>query len=387
MLSTKESYVGNLAPKFLAATLILLFMVANVGSQLYVSEDLIPSSGQISHTSRLHTQAMYIRDEANNTITLKGINYETLNYFPNGQWVPKGKYWTAGANIWDPNAVKDNLDGIRDWGLNTIRFHFALSWWLTDNSSYRQHLRDIASWAGERQLYVIYDLADPYGNTNPWPPMPYRPWANVSMVNVDGFVQFWREFAADLGGYPNVIFEIYNEPHDIPMDEWQTVHQRCINAIRESSMNLVIVQYDFGLDYFSYPHQVGMSWVWNYPLNGTNIAYSTHVYRYHDHLGTDKPYDYATIKQRLNACYVPDVQERDLGPVLVGETGAYNNDMPAEADFLANLLQILKEWQIHYIGFEWYADWRRFGMLENTAYIPPPNLAGQILINASAQGP
>jgi len=386
MLHLKKSD-GSIIHRLAVTTLVLLILVANAMAQSGAFQFLLPSTGRIVYMTALHTQGRYILDEANNTVYLRGINYETLNYFPNGQWVPIGKGWTAGANVWDPNAVKDNLNGIRNWGLNTIRFHFALLWWLNNTSGYRQHLRDVAHWAGEQQLYVIYDLADPYGNQYPWPPMPYRPWANSSLVDEDGFVQFWREFAIDLGGYPNVIFEIYNEPHSIPMDEWQRVHQLCINAIRESSQNLIVVQYNYGLDYWNQPNPVGMSWVWNYPLSGTNIIYSTHVYRYHNHLGLDKPYDYATIKQRLNATYVPDVQERNLGPVLIGETGANNFDVPAETDFLRNILQILNEWEMHYIGFEWYPNFRRFGMLENTLYIPPPDAAGQILINASAKGP
>ena len=47
------------------------------------------------------------------------------------------------------------------------------------------------------------------------------------------FVDLWRKLANKYKSNPYVIFDLMNEPHDLPIDDWYTAAQAAIDAIRE----------------------------------------------------------------------------------------------------------------------------------------------------------
>jgi hypothetical protein len=370
----------------------------------------------------LHVEGGKILDTNNDEVWLRGINFETWIYRlngpddpnenPNGQFVREGHIWAWGTDFgtsWDTStaegvateaAVRMHFKAMHSWGMNIVRMHFCIEPWIHDASrveinQYRYHLRRAAEIAGEEGLYVIYDVFS-YSQHRFGAQYPFYPYDTNAPSNFDedAFANWWGEVSAYLGDVPNVIFEIYNEPHhdqaytsSAKLTEWQRVHNKTIAAIRQHSQNLVIAQYYWGLDgYDSTPY--GVSWIYDYPLTGGNIVYSAHAYRYHDHFGYDKPYDRATLETLLTQMKVigPNSSiNTDTAPLIIGETGAYQPDSdPTEADFLTNFLDILNSEKVHYICFEWGWPGRGFSMTQNQPMMAPPNTAGQILKDALA---
>lgn len=368
--------------------------------------------------SPLHVEGGKILDENNNEVWLRGINFEIWNYDfddgtenANGQFVRVGHMWTwtsdkgtswntsTAEGIATEQAVRTHFEEMKSWGMNCVRMHFSILPWINDANrapvdQYRYHLKRCAEIAGEVGIYVIYDVVEYKQHSSSWGDYPFYPYdTNVpSNFDEDAFANWWGEVSAYLGDVPNVIFEIYNEPHhdqaytsSAKLTEWQRVHNKTIAAIRQHSQNLVIAQYYCGLDGYDSP-PYGVSWIYDYPLTGGNIVYSAHAYRYHDHFGFDKPYDRATLATLLTQMKVigPNSSiNTDTAPLIIGETGAYQPDSdPTEAAFLTNFLDILNSEKVHYVCFEWGWPGRDFSMTQNQPMMAPPNTAGQTLKDA-----
>ena len=122
--------------------------------------------------------------------------------------------------------------------------------------------------------------------------------------------------------------------------------------------------------------------------------YDIHIYRSRSSeasgLGPGAPHDYDTIKQRLVAKKV----NISTVPVIIGECGVNGwttnqTDYQNELAYFENLLKILNEWGIGYLGWRWWPcipegqqQDCQFGLLKNELAIPRPNDAGLILLNA-----
>ena len=83
--------------------------------------------------------------------------------------------------------------------------------------------------------------------------------------------EFFREMAMEYGEFPNVIFEIYNEP--IKQSWSQTIkpyHERIVSVIREYSSNLIVL----GTKTWSQDVDEAAQ----NPVQGENLAYTIHFY-------------------------------------------------------------------------------------------------------------
>jgi hypothetical protein len=369
----------------------------------------------------LHVAGGKIVDSSGTPVVLRGINFETWLYKLNGEtdpnenangwFVREGHMWYWGTDFgtsWNTStaegnateaAVRMHFSEMRSWGMNVVRMHFCIEPWFNDNSrapidQYRYHLKRCAEIAEEEGLYVIYDVWSYHQHLQSPACYPFYPYESYCPPTFDenGFANWWGEFANYFKDTPNVIFEVYNEPHHdeaytsvAKLTEWQRIHNKTIAAIRQHSQNLVIAQYFWGLDGYD-PTPYGVSWVYDYPLAGGNIVYSVHAYRYHDHFGFDRPYDRETLVALLTQMKVigaDSPMNNGTAPLIVGETGAYQPDSnPSELAFLANFLDILNSEGVHYLAFEWGWPGRGFSMTQNQPMMAPPNTAGQVLKDA-----
>ena len=361
--------------------------------------------------SKLHVEGRHIKDAIGRTVYLRGVNQAGSIDNPNGWWNPEGGTVYSGLGVWSPDAVKYNLDNMKSWGCNVIRLHTSIQWWVENTNNYRQHFRDIITWAGEREIYVIFDAFSITGS------MQYElPWGSyipaeqqAIMPSEQAFVDYWVTVANELKDSSNVIFELYNEPHgdDTARDAWFRVVQQCIDTIRGVGANqIIIVQWDYGawvnLDYpppdphnpDEYPCST-LSWVEDYPLTDPtgNIAYSFHNYRGQIHRQNGArvdSYTYADMKLGFETCLVDYVLNTLNKPVIVGEVGAdmwkTGDELTNELAYFNNTLTIFNEWNMSYVAWVWTIPAHmRWGLLQNEgAWLPPPNEAGEALINAIA---
>jgi hypothetical protein len=123
-------------------------------------------------------------------------------------------------------------------------------------------------------------------------------------------VQFWREVAARYANNSRILFELYNEPHDVSWPVWRdggstgeftaVGFQDLYDAVRETGAeNLVLV----GGLYFAYD----LSGVPDYRIRGYNIGYATHPYNFAGKQPSDWDADWGFLV--------------DLNPVIATEFG------------------------------------------------------------------
>jgi aryl-phospho-beta-D-glucosidase BglC (GH1 family) len=259
---------------------------------------------------------------------------------------------------WEPfgsphfDQVATEFTQMKSWGANTVRIPVNQTFWVQSSAHYVPGYRDfvIATVAKARAagLNVIFDLHigdRGQQNFDPAQGMPQMPDVNHSLP-------FWKDVAAIYKNDGGVIFEMYNEPHDVTSDVWlnggtiqagpnyaggpigeayQAVGmQQLYDAIRaEGAQNLIIAS---GTHWGYY-----LSTINNYRVKGYNIAYSSHPYDYDD-------------KQ-------PNVWENDWGfmasqvPVVVTEFGAY--DCNADG-YYTRFLDYAKQKNIGWIAWAWW---------------------------------
>jgi hypothetical protein len=380
--SDKTVLKGLSKSKFYSIILLIIIIVTGTFGFSLVASSLmnsviIGSSGRIGSISPLHVEGRYIKDRFNNTITLKGVNQPGFIDSPDGWFNPEGGGYLSGLGVWDPVAVKYNLDSMKSWGCNVLRLHTKIAWWIDDESSYRQHIKDTIAWAGERGIYVIFEpycISTATAYTLPWSPHATASEDIAYMPNSAAFIDYWTSVANEL-------------------------------AVRATGAEQVlVVQWAYGiwinLNYPPAPPPTPaepgssqtMDWVLRYPLNDPlgNIVYSFHNYRGDFHRSSPEyvsVWEYDDVKSALQYSWVDYILNTMNKPILVGEIGASmwesGEGLDQELAYFNNSLTIYNEWGMSYIGWVWDVPAHmQHGLLQNDAsWLPPPNEAGEILID------
>ncbi len=366
----------------------------------------------------LHVDGPNLKDPSGKIVILRGINHHGFLDVPDGGWDPEGAPLYSGMGQWNPDVVKRTLDQFHRLGFNVVRFHTIVNWWKTDPityqdpyrnvtypESYRKMMEDTIRWAGERGLYVIFDfyaLNNEGGRQSGQESLPWPPWGKFPDVVKDKgeFESLWRSVAQTLGAFPNVLFELYNEPHgdSQAQKEWFGFVNEVLPIIRSWTPNPVIVQWDYNcwvnLDYPPPQYSAStLDWIQRNPISDPNIIYGFHLYR---NSGGGGPgtvhrsgpplvnlWEKADLEKAYGLALIPQVAGQDRKPLLVTEVGAFlkngGEDKAHELEFLRNTLSLLKEWNIGYVGWGWASDEQiSHGMLHDGE----PNEAGKILLDS-----
>jgi endoglucanase len=199
-------------------------------------------------------------------VRLRGVNLSGLEY-----------------DAQHAGITRDAVQAIAAWGANIIRLPFNQDW-VFHLPGYEERLDQVIGWAAEAGLYTLLDLqwlnfALPYGASNHVPPLP-----------IPESIDLWRRLARRYRARPEVLYDIFNEPHDpLPDDpypmvdpagqvldgawvdhpRWRRWAEPLVDAIRaEHPGALVFVSgIDWGYD------------LRGFPLDREHIVYSTHIYR------------------------------------------------------------------------------------------------------------
>jgi aryl-phospho-beta-D-glucosidase BglC (GH1 family) len=386
-LSIKE----KMKMKFCMGILLSMAIAIALNTQVILSSltesVIIRNSGIISQSlmQPLHVEGKYIKDQSGNIIYLRGINKHGFEDGPGGSWQkPDGDIV---FDYFDSAIVAANLDAMKTWGINTVRIHTAIDLWLNENSGFRENVKILAQMLLERNMYLIFDgysvwhYGMPYHGQDPMPFPPYsiesqEGASRLLIPNEDAFVDYWISVANELKAYPNVLFEIWNEPVGIEgktweeiKTDWQRVWQKCINAIRQTgATNIIVVQFEYGV-WANLQAGVGsdMSWVWEYPLEDPlgNILYDIHLYRENIIRQSEPDYvigwTYEDVIGVLDFGKVFYVLNTLNKPVLVGEIGPniywqYENEIEYQRElaFYNNSLKIFNSFDIHYTSVFWW---------------------------------
>jgi aryl-phospho-beta-D-glucosidase BglC (GH1 family) len=366
----------------------------------------------------LQVEGAQLKDASAQMIVLRGVNHHGFVDVPDGAWEAPGKPLYSGMGHWEPAVVKQTLDEYRKLGFNVVRFHTIVEWWkknpqtykdpwrsVTYPEPYRQMIKDVIQWAGERGLYVIFDfyaMKNTDGKhsgqeTLPWPP--YNRYPEVVGSRAE-FIEIWKSVARELGPFPNVLFELYNEPNGDKKaeSEWFSFCQEAIAAIRVGAKNPIVVQWDYqcwvNLDYPPPQNPAStLAWIERHPLKGDNILYGTHKYR--NSGGGGPGTVHRTQGGLVNLWEMPEVRQgleldlfshtlRDLKkPVLVTEIGAYlknpGDELSHELAWFKNTLAVLNGLGIGYVGWAWQSDEQ---IDHDMLHQGVPNQGGRVLLDS-----
>jgi hypothetical protein len=354
----------------------------------------------------LHVYGNLIKNSADQTVVLRGVNINEMADDPDGAWLGN---W----DVWNDNNVKTELSGIASNGMNCIRALQNVQDWVYNvgptspqpghahcSISNRDAVDRLLTFAAELDIYVIYTpycVLDYYsgdGGQNSLPYPPYLDSAESQVIpNSQAFVNYWASVALALKNHPNAIFELWNEPAGdaTAKTSWFNVAQQCITAIRGTgAQNIIIFQWGYGvyanLDYNS---GINLQWILDSPLSDPtgNLVYSTHMYRqwgaFQHWTGGVETYAYSKtdIQQAFNFFKIPQVAA--LHPVIIGEIGCYNGltstEQQNEYTAYTNVLQLANQYGLSYCGWTWRTN-VEFPLISD--YTPTLTPGGEILKSA-----
>ncbi|HEY4186330.1 MAG TPA: glycoside hydrolase family 5 protein [Polyangia bacterium] len=242
------------------------------------------------------------------------------------------------------------------WNANVVRIALNQDFWLSASPQfgpgYAAAVDDAVTWAETAGLDVILDLhwsdAGVLGNCTSTQTTSCQ--QNMADLNS---MTFWSEVAARYQNDGRVMFELYNEPHDIswstwrdggPVNGYQAVGmQQLYDTIRGTgAQNLVLIG--------------GVGWAYDlsgietYRVTGYNIAYATHPYDTSGRLPTmwDHSWGYLTRTD----------------PVVVTEFGALN-DATCATGYSAELIQYADANAASWTAWAWFPGGCKFPAIIN----------------------
>ncbi len=375
--------------------LIIFLVVSPVLNNVKVNPP-VPTNPPVSteySTPPLHVAGNKILTSDGAVVILRGVDYTYFIDGPCGSWMlPNGQ---IEYNTWDTAALNSNLDVIKSWGCNCIRVLATTQWWVQNTENFQSNLEYFIAQAALRGIYIDFTFWRNNGRVGA-ASLPYPPYdsGNGVINSVSDFVNVWTSVANTLKCYPNVMFELWNEPNGDAEAEasWFSVTQQCINAIRGTgSTSIIVVQWgsDTYLDFQNYSTASttasSMDWASSNPLNDTinNIVYSTHLYSsgFYDSLNNYvQKYSYSDMLWALNITGLLSLASQH--PVWVGEIGCdlWASNMSDEYAWYSNTLTVLNQYGMGYCGWAW-APWStgtEWGLVSGQSNYAP-NQAGQIL--------
>ncbi|MGI0105762.1 glycoside hydrolase family 5 protein [Salinimicrobium sp. WS361] len=226
-----------------------------------------------------------IKNASGEPVQLKGMSLFW------SQWLPQ---------YYNQESVKNLVTG---WDIQLIRAAMAVEHdgYLENPEREKMKVEKVIEAAIDLGIYVIVDWHDHHAED-------HLPQAK----------KFFSEIAREYGDYPNLIYEVYNEPLDV---SWSQVlkpyHEEVVAAIREHDPDNIIV-----LGTPTWSQRVDLAA--KDPLEGENLAYTLHFYA-----GTHRQELREIAETAMNkglAIFVTEFGTTDAngdGPVYGQETGEW----------------------------------------------------------------
>ena len=237
---------------------------------------------ELTGPPELRVVGNHLEDAGGHLVRLQGVNIPSL------EWDPKGDHFQESLDV-----------ALGAWKAKVIRVPLAQDLWFgyfkgnraaDGGKAYREYLDNVIKTISDRNAYVMLDLH--WSDGGHWG-------ENVGQHSMpdDHSLEFWNEVSARYANNPAVLFDLYNEPHDVSWDVWKnggeveernedpsrglhlTYHtpglQAILDAVRSTGARNIVVA--SGLD-------------WGYDLRGildghalvdakgNGVLYATHIY-------------------------------------------------------------------------------------------------------------
>lgn len=249
------------------ALLIILALMLSACSNVS-ADTAVPPAG-------LHIVGTHLEDAHGQRVFLIGAARSSLEYDCAG----------------DGHYARSDFRSMRGWGMNTVRFPLSAAYWLNIGQicpGYQQTVRDAVAAAEAEGFYVILTLQF----TAPLGPLPSPAGASYPLPDQTQSLAFWRSAGQVFANDPNVLFELYSEPHDVSWQQWlnggsvtslaDADHaagtyqgagmQQLANVVHQVAPNriAIISGNTWGGDLTGVPSQA--------QVKGTNLMYGVHLY-------------------------------------------------------------------------------------------------------------
>jgi aryl-phospho-beta-D-glucosidase BglC (GH1 family) len=353
------------------------------GSQGSSAEQSTPNTAVGNPNLAVTVQGNQLRDATGSTLQLRGVNVSGLESVAIQGWDP--------ANPWggQTGTATPDWSTIKTWQANTVRLPLNEASWLGETcvdaggvrgavgaqvsadpgGNYKATVAKAVAGATGAWLYVILDLH--------WTaPGNYCPFGQNPMADAQNSTTFWKQVANKFKGYPNVIFELFNEPYmywlapsesawtvllsggtetefvsagnpyEVALN-WQTAGmQQMLNTIRTTGATNVVLAagaswaQDLSEWLSNRPidplQQLGAVWH-AYPTYGA--AFGTAAYAQPN----NSPAIWTEVQGILAAGY----------PVVITEYGDQDSAGTTSAPFASNLLPWADQNGVSYLGWAW----------------------------------
>ncbi|MCL5877930.1 MAG: glycoside hydrolase family 5 protein [Candidatus Bathyarchaeota archaeon] len=360
--------------KKLAACVVSVLVAALIATLLVNSYRL-----DLAKSMALHTSGYKILDIYGNVVYLRGIGRSGDLQSPSGMWSGPGEQVFSWTQKWLP--IEENLPKMdatlqcyRDyWHVNMIRVFIPVDWWWIDNisrSTYEPQVADVTisfrlyleTLVQEAAKYGIYVDLCPYsavngylfsrtfeGEPGTWVPntASYQFIQSVTADAGRSEMEFWHLWWASvverLGGYGNVIFELWNEPGDTKTAFFNYIVEAYKTIRGLGNENLVFMQWQVGI----VPGWQSLTWapelysqlenaMGKAPLN---VAFTTHTYMHSPYPNLQWANTYEAVKSQLNSVdMVPQTRSINCTvPLVFNEMGVL------DADFIYNYWSSVEE--------------------------------------------
>ena len=267
-----------------------------------------PEGSVVAKHGRLQIKGVNLCDEKGEIIQLKGMSL----------------YWSQWSNgFWNKDVVGTLVD---DWKCTVIRAAMGVEkGGYLENTEEQGKLKTVIDASIEKGVYVIIDWHD-----------------HNALSHIEESKKFFAEMAATYGQYPNVIFEIFNEPIN---DQWLDVRkysESVIETIRANGSDNVII-----VGTTSWAQDVDIAA--EFPVkDGKNVAYALHFYA-----ATHKK----TFRDRAESAITKGL------PIFVSEWGTCENNGDGFVDIEESLLW-LEFMDKHKLS---WCNWSLFNKMESAS--------------------
>jgi hypothetical protein len=140
----------------------------------------------------------------NQPVILRGVNAASLEWTSDGQG----------------HILRSVNTAIQEWHVNIIRLPLAQDRWFgkapgqqDEGAAYRSLVKAIVDTCATQACYIVLDLH--WSDCGEWG-------TNIAQHSMpdQNSVVFWKDCAAAYRDHPAVLFDLYNEPHDVTWDIW-----------------------------------------------------------------------------------------------------------------------------------------------------------------------
>ncbi|MCX6367122.1 MAG: cellulase family glycosylhydrolase [Armatimonadetes bacterium] len=290
----------------------------------------------------LHVDGTRLKDSAGKVVRLQGVNVPSLD------WSNTGDHLTLSINR-----------ALTDWKAKLIRIPLSQDRWFgksgDSSAEYRTVVDGVVRQIAAQNSYALLDLH--WSNGGKWG-------ENIGQhcMPDDLSVLFWKDLAKRYANHPAVLFDLYNEPHDVSWEIWKsggmveernddpkrglhlTYHtpgmQALLDTVRATGAKNVVVA--GGLD-------------WGYDLsgvlkghalrdpNGNGILYGTHIYPWKKDWDT-----HVTPVAQKHAVFVGEVGTKPWKPTDPPHENVYTESWAPEVIAYMNKHQLSwTAWSFH----------------------------------------